>query len=81
MKNSVPRLYLDLPEVALTVALSESAVQRLVREKGFPQPRELSPRRVGWLYREVEEWAEQRPIADNLPPANTGAKKTKCAAN
>jgi prophage regulatory protein len=81
MKNLVPPLLLDLPTVAVFVSLSESAVQRLVREKAFPQPRELSPRRVGWLYREVEAWAEERPVADNLPPENTGAKKSKCKTN
>lgn len=81
MKHSIPPLYLDLPTVALFVALSESTVQSMVREKAFPQPRELSARRVGWLYREVEQWAENRPIADNLPPENTGARKPKCAAN
>ncbi len=61
---------LDLPAVSNYVALSESTVQKLVREHGFPRPRQLSGRRVGWLTKEVEAWVESRPIADLLPPEN-----------
>ena len=46
---------LDLPGVCGYVALSESTVQKLVREAEFPKPRQLSGRRVGWLTREVDE--------------------------
>jgi prophage regulatory protein len=65
-------LYLDLSAVAIAVALAETTIQKLVREKAFPQPRKLSGRRVGWLVREIEEWAEARPVSDLLPPHNTG---------
>lgn len=68
-------IFVDLPTVAALVALSETSVQRLVREDVFPKPRELSPRRVAWLYREVVEWAEQRPVSALLPPENTGGRK------
>jgi prophage regulatory protein len=61
-------IYLDLPGVAEAVSLSESVVKQLVRQKQFPQPRELSRRRVAWLVREVEEWAEKRPVSTLLPP-------------
>jgi len=61
---------LDLSGVCGYVALSESTVQKLVREAEFPKPRQLSGRRVGWLTREVDEWTEARPIADLLPPVN-----------
>ena len=65
-------LYLELEAVAGSVALAATTVQRLVREGGFPKPRQLSGRRVAWLVREVEEWAEQRPVSNLAPPANTG---------
>ncbi|WP_081588244.1 helix-turn-helix transcriptional regulator [Paraburkholderia phenoliruptrix] len=65
-------LYLDLPAVAAAVSLSETSVQKLVRESLFPRPRMLSGRRVAWLTREVEAWAEARPVSDLLPPPNTG---------
>lgn len=61
---------LDLPAVCCYIALSESTVQKLVRESEFPKPRLLSGRRVGWLTREVDEWTEARPVADLLPPVN-----------
>ncbi|NML24293.1 helix-turn-helix transcriptional regulator [Zoogloea dura] len=71
------RLYVTLEEAAEIVSLSASTVQELVRKKDFPAPRMLSGRRVGWLLREVEEWAESRPLSDLLPPPNTGAKKPR----
>ena len=64
-------LYLELEAVAAVVALAATTVQRLVREGEFPRPRQLSGRRVAWLVREVEEWAETRPVSDLPPPANT----------
>jgi len=54
---------------------SIGTVQQLVRRDKFPKPRALSPRRVGWLVREIEERSEARPISDLLPPENTGARK------
>ena len=65
-------IYLELEAVAGAVALAATTIQRLVREGHFPKPRQLSGRRVGWLVREVEEWAEQRPVSDLAPPDNTG---------
>ena len=73
---TVKPAYLDLPAVCGFVALSESTLQKLVREEQFPKPRILSGRRVGWLVRELEDWAESRPVSDLLPPANTGARKS-----
>lgn len=73
-------LYLDIQAVVATVSLSEPTVQKLVRENLFPKPRLLSGRRVGWLTREVEEWAETRPVSDLPPPPNTGAKKQRPTA-
>lgn len=69
-------IYLDLPSVAAATSLSEASVKKLVRENLFPKPRALSGRRVAWLLREVEEWAEDRPVSDLPPPVNCagGAK-------
>jgi prophage regulatory protein len=74
MKSQVKPLYVDLPTVAGIVALSEASIERQVREDDFPKPRLVSPRRVAWLLREVEEWAEERPVSQLLPPANTGRR-------
>lgn len=70
-------LYLELTAVAAAVSLAEATIQREVRDGKFPAPRQLSGRRVGWLVREIEEWAENRPVSDLPPPPNTGKRKSK----
>jgi prophage regulatory protein len=71
--------YLDLEDAAKAVALSPSSLERLVREGVFPRPRQLGPRRVGWYVPDLAKWAEERPVADNLPPENTGRRRPKPA--
>ncbi|NMG76874.1 helix-turn-helix transcriptional regulator [Aromatoleum diolicum] len=78
--TSIKRIFIDLPTVAEVVALSESTIQELVRLGQFPAPRQTSGRRVGWLVREVEQWAESRPASSLPPPPNTGAKKPRKGA-
>ena len=67
-------IYLELDAVAGAVALAASTVQRLVREGTFPKPRQLSGRRVAWLMREIEDWAEKRPVSELPPPQNTARR-------
>lgn len=74
-------IYADLPTVAAMLSLSESSVQGLVRANDFPKPRKISGRRVAWLLREVDEWAETRPTSDLPPPPNTGARKPRQPTN
>jgi predicted DNA-binding transcriptional regulator AlpA len=69
-----PHRFYDLPTVAHVVSLSTGNVQALVRAGDFPKPRALSARRVGWLAREIDEWAESRPVAKMLPPVNAGMR-------
>jgi prophage regulatory protein len=64
--------YLDKPSTAQFVSLSVDSIERMVQSGDFPAPRQLSNKRVGWLVREVEEWAESRPRSSNLPVANCG---------
>lgn len=78
---AVKPAYLDIAGTCSYVALGESTLQKLVREDKFPKPRVLSDRRVAWLVRELDEWSESRPISDQLPPENTGAKKPKATAD
>lgn len=67
-------IYLDLLAVSVAVTLAEATIQKMVREGEFPAPRQISGRRVAWLVRELEEWAEGRPVSQLLPPPNTGRK-------
>ena len=70
-------MFVDKQEAARILSLSESTFEELIRKNEFPKARLLSSRRVGWLVREVEEWAESRPVADLLPPPTTGGRKGK----
>jgi prophage regulatory protein len=74
-------IYLDMADVAEYVSLSDASVQKLVREGRFPKPRLLSSKRVGWLLREVDEWAETRPVSDLPPPPNTGHSNRRRATS
>ncbi len=73
-------LYYDKDTVCEVTSLSAFTVEDLVRKNDFPRPRQLSGKRVGWLAREVEAWAESRPIADQPPPPNTGVKRARAAS-
>lgn len=73
-RSMPPQRFYDLPTVAYVVSLSTGNIQKLVREGSFPAPRELSPRRVAWLAREVDEWCDARPVASMLPPTNAGQR-------
>jgi len=73
------KIYFSLKEVAESLSLSPTTVQKMVRDKTFPEPRLLSGRRVGWLAKEVQAWADARPVADLLPPENTGVKRRQAA--
>lgn len=70
-------MVLPLPRVATTLSMSVSTVQQMVREGKFPEPRQLSDKRVGWLAIEVATWAASRPKSTQLPPLNTGARKPR----
>lgn len=72
-----PPIYIELEALEALTTLSASTIQNMIARAEFPAPRELSSRRVGWLYREVMEWAENRPVSSILPPQNTGAKKPR----
>lgn len=66
-------IYADLQTTAAILSVSESTVQKLVRDGGFPKSRQISANRVGWLTREIDEWAENRPVSELLPPRNCEA--------
>ncbi|MCW3151909.1 AlpA family transcriptional regulator [Achromobacter spanius] len=79
MELRIEPVYIDLPTVASITTLAESTIQGMVARGEFPAPRELSGRRVGYLYLEIMEWALSRPRSEMLPPKNTGARKSKVA--
>jgi prophage regulatory protein len=52
---------------AAALGISERTLEGLVREGKLKPPRKLSSGRVGWLYRELVEYAEACPISDLAP--------------
>lgn len=77
MNDPVKPLYLDLRTLVDVVSLSKTTLYKLVHEGSFPKPRVLMSRRVAWLMREVEEWAEDCPLANLPPPPNSGDHSPK----
>lgn len=71
----VDPIFVDEPTAAALVSLSEPTLQKLVREGDFPKPRRISAGRAGYLFREVLDWAERRPVSDLLPPRNAGKRR------
>jgi prophage regulatory protein len=68
-------IVLDLPGAAIATSLSVSTLEKLVRDGDFPKPRLLSGRRVGYLVKEIEDWCNQRPVANLLPPQHCGQRR------
>lgn len=55
--TGAPRKHLlRIAEVVDAVGLSRATVYRLVDSGRFPRPVQLSPGRVAWVRREVEDW-------------------------
>lgn len=73
------KLYYEKSELPAATTLSESTIEEEIRQERFPKPRQLAGRRVGWLVEEVLEWARTRPVSEQAPPENTGARKTRRA--
>lgn len=71
------KLYFEKSELPAAITLSESTIDEEIRQDRFPKPRQLAGRRVGWLVEEVLEWARTRPVSDQPPPPNTGARKPR----
>ncbi len=74
---AVKPLYVQLVDLPKVIALSTATIEREIRSGNFPKPRQISGRRVAWLLRDVEEWAEKRPVSELPPPPNTGSRKGK----
>lgn len=72
-------LFIDRESAASLAGLAVSTMEEMIRNEEFPAPRKISPKRVGWLLREIQEWAESRPVSNFLPPRNTSRKASGAA--
>lgn len=62
-----PPLIVDRNSAAAALGVSDGTVEALVRSGDLPPPRKISKGRTGWLWRELQEFAESRPVSDNAP--------------
>ena len=53
------------------LGIGESTFRREVAARRAPQPRQVTPNRVAWLYTELVEHASKLPVSGILPPVNT----------
>ena len=51
---------LNFQEVRQITSLSRTSIWRLERRNQFPQRVQISPRRVGWREKQVQEWIKNR---------------------
>ena len=76
MTYALVPIVVDVDGAAAVTGLSVSTIESLERADDFPKRRRLSDRRTGFLYAELVQWAQGRPLSNLAPPPNTGARKT-----
>lgn len=52
--------FLTLRDVSENTRLSQPTIRRMVRAGDFPQPFDLSPKRIAFWAHEVEAWMRER---------------------
>ena len=60
-------LMVERDSAAAALGISVRTLEGLVRAGDLPPPRKISGGRVGWLWRELQEFAESRPVSDLRP--------------
>ena len=60
MTNSENRPFLTIKEVSKLIGLSVSTINRLVKKGDFPSKVKISPRRMVFMIKEIQEWINSR---------------------
>ena len=60
MTNSENRPFLTIKEVSKLIGLSISTINRLVKKGDFPSKVKISPRRMVFMKKEIQEWINLR---------------------
>jgi prophage regulatory protein len=58
--------FLKAKEVMELTGLSRVTIWRMERDGNFPRRVEISPRRIGWIKSELDEWAANRPRVEAI---------------
>lgn len=56
--------FLRYPDVVATLGISRSTIERMVRSGELPRPRRIGKRAVAWPSSQIEQWKNERPIAE-----------------
>ena len=62
-----PPLIVSRESAAAALGISERTLDGLVRSGDLPPPRKISASRTGWLWRELQAFAEALPVSDLAP--------------
>lgn len=60
-------IFVPRDKAAEALGIGERTLEALVASGEAPPPRKISKGRVGWLWRELVEFAESRPVSDLRP--------------
>lgn len=60
MNNQENRPFLNINELSDLLGLSVSTINRLVKKGDFPSKIKLSPRRMVFIEKEIEDWINSR---------------------
>tara|TARA_B100000963_G_scaffold6366_1_gene5002 strand:- start:847 stop:1035 length:189 start_codon:yes stop_codon:yes gene_type:complete len=58
--NQENRPFLTIKEVSNLLGISVSTINRLIKNGDFPKKIKLSPRRMVFMKREIDEWIESK---------------------
>ena len=60
MNNQENRPFLSIKEVSELLGISISTINRLIKNGDFPQKIKISPRRIFFIKRDVDEWIKSK---------------------
>lgn len=76
-----PPLVVGREHAAQALGISERTLETLVATGQLAPPRKISAGRVGWLWRELQAYAEALPVSDLAPgPGRRAAQADQRAA-
>ena len=62
MKNPENRPFLTIKEASILIGISISTINRAVDKGTFPPKQQLSPKRIGFLKYQIDQWIEGERI-------------------
>ena len=65
--NAPNRPFLTMKEVSDLLGISISTINRLIKRGKFPPKVKLSPRRIVFMKREIDEWIQSKRINNYIP--------------